>query len=580
VNRNIALSAGALLGLGIVVSPALLLAILPQSETLSVRLPSQRRYIVQQSASPGRGAAIKPRVLPDALLPRISTNAVVAGRGPGIQLHSYSVEYGHRWLEEVTVPTIVGPFLSAQADVCGLSVRLGARMFDTSANAGGIKSAVLRELRKHEPFKVERRTPLGDFKFSFPLVREFDLSFRLGRASMNLEVRLTLQDGTFVSTKTPLTLEAVSGAPSLRRAGPSKIDSGGASFARLRREAEAFASNLGGDSDSAAALCGLTLGLSCAVGAVVADYVGEKVEDETPRVLNQVVTRTIDDAIVRVNDKLSGLRKPFYPRSGQAGDGLRLKLSADPMVTPDDIEFSLCMSVALGSRPLDPAIPGPPGLGDAPAARPAADRPGTHDIELSANRAVLNQLLYYLWQSRSLREIGSSEALLSALPDEVRDLAFDVRGFDPGLPPFIGEPAAAGQALPIVLADVALGVWDQRTVVGNALAEAEIVPDKERISVRARLRHVSVSCAERSSGGVQTLTPCLSDLLPPLRESLGTGSFSREIHGADLLARIPPLAYGGLRLDFSKLAVATNGSTPGVEIRANARIVDEPGGSL
>ncbi len=203
-----------------------------------------------------------------------------------------------------------------------------------------------------------------------------------------------------------------------------------------------------------------------------------------------------------------------------------------------------------------------------PLERSRSNVPGAF-IELTADVNAINQAMYFLWQSGTLRELGHGSAMLDALPEGLRNLAFDVKGFDPALPPTV-EAQAHQYGIPVVLGDVALGAWENRQVVGHAIASIGVEPSGDAVELRARFEQVSVNCVESSTR--TRLTPCLSDLLPAVRDMLAERPFTHHFSGADVLGRLPALTFQGLRLELSNLGARTPPGPSSLRVKVDARI--------
>lgn len=573
MNRHIALCLGGVIAFGVSAVPLGVLTALPEPTHLAVTVPTRSRHLLRGSpveAHPGIGVG------PLAIRDRITSTLVPSRETTGIDLLTYRVEYGHRWLEEAVVPSIVGPFDQEGTYVCGLSVWLGAALFDTNAEARGVKAMLVRKLRRASPFKVSKETPIGTFRFTFSPVRDADIRFHLVTGSARLDVRIELEDGTYIEGDTRLAIESVSGTPALKRIGDAHTSFDGPSFTRLRREAIDFGATLGSnDSDGTGLFCLMTLGVGCVLSSLAADAAAEKIDKEGPATVNGELSKAIDDALAKVNQSLSALRRPLYPLPKRPRDGVRAKLAGDPTIAADGITLPLCVALTVADPKIDPAVPGPP---QAVASLGAGlSRPNGRMIGMRADGRVLNHLLYFLWQSGTLRELGTSTALLDALPSDLQNLAFEVHGFDPGLPPVLIRTMEGTSGLPVALADIGMGTWDRRIVVGHAIGDVSVQTAGDKVTFAAALRHVFADCAEASGASAMSITPCLSDLLPAIRETIKGRSFSRSLSGGDILGRLPRMAFEGLRIDLSRLTASTDPQMMLLEVAADARIAeDEP----
>jgi hypothetical protein len=123
----------------------------------------------------------------------------------------------------------------------------------------------------------------------------------------------------------------------------------------------------------------------------------------------------------------------------------------------------------------------------------------------------------------------------------------------------------------MVLGDVTLGAWENRRVIGHAIASIGVEPSGEAVELRARFEEVSVNCVESTTSSTR-LTPCLSDLLPAVRDMLAERPFTHRLTGADILGRLPALTFQGLRLELSNLQARTPPGPSSLRVKVDARI--------
>jgi hypothetical protein len=93
------------------------------------------------------------------------------------------------------------------------------------------------------------------------------------------------------------------------------------------------------------------------------------------------------------------------------------------------------------------------------------------------------------------------------------------------------------------------------------------------IRMTATLGQLAANCT--ASSGRATLSPCVSDLMPTVRESLVGRPVQAEIPGGDLLAKLPSMSFGGARLQLTDLRATTNGSPVRLSLKVRAAIVGD-----
>ena len=374
-----------------------------------------------------------------------------------------------------------------------------------------------------------------------------------------------LRDNTLIQAAANLKVISSNGAPLVQRVGKVWTNWEGPTYDRMLEQASEKGAVGGG-------FLGGLLGLiffgpaGALVGGVAGGGVGaaagqEKAHEEGQKEAQDTITDQIDYALADLAFGMAKLKHPFAPLPSRPNDTVALSLAKDPTISPEGIAIPICAKVNIGGSKRDPAITGPvfvEPLNDFDTQRASFDT-ASPDLELIANANGINQVLYLLWQSGTLRELGQSSALLDVLPESIRALAFDVTGFDPGLPPTVAQSISAskGNQLTVVLGDVALGTWDRRRVVGHAVTTVGV----EQGDLSARFQQMAVNCVEAVSRPPQLkLTPCLSDLLPAVRETLQEKPLTHRIPSDDLLRRLPDFTFEGLKLDLSKLRVNTTAS--------------------
>jgi hypothetical protein len=159
--------------------------------------------------------------------------------------------------------------------------------------------------------------------------------------------------------------------------------------------------------------------------------------------------------------------------------------------------------------------------------------------------------LYTLWQSGQLARWGRAHALLSRLPAELADTLLLVDGFEPGLPPVVRRGPESG-AWRVTLGDVSVGHVAGARVVAHAELVASVTQQAGGLSLAARDVQPRVSCVTGRPGGV-SLEPCLSDLVPILRERLQSGvAFRIPDRALESVARFD---VRGVHVQLSQIAL-------------------------
>jgi hypothetical protein len=418
-----------------------------------------------------------------------------------------------------------------------------------------------------------------------------------------------LRDGSQIEIPFSIRVQNRGTAPSLELVKLDQPKLTGPPFDQLRscaRSQGALGFGFGG------ALLGCLLGpLGCAagasLGAAVGDQAGEdaarskafqNVNDQLKTQLGDLntklatssgvlITQKVDDGLREASLGLTRLRAPFALLGQHPDDTLAVRLGDEPRISPGGIVLSLCAHSSLGGPKLDPSLAGPLDLESAPPAFTNDLSAAAPTVELRANADGLNQLLYFLWQSGALREMGTSASVRQALPRELEALAFEFGGFDPGLPPTVTPAASHDRGIGLALGDVRLGDWDRRRVVAHALGAVELAPDGERVRLSYALKQLFANCTEAGPTGT-VFTPCVSDLLPSVREQImaatRTGASPCEttpehpyqgppamcIDGGPALTTLTE-KLGGL-VQLSRLKASTEGNPIRVTLGVEARI--------
>jgi hypothetical protein len=543
-------AAGALLGLAALGVFPLAIDSIGHQDGLHVDLSTPGLHASAPSPSSPLPA---PAVGPPSLLPRLQLRPRPAAT-TGLSLLGYRVDYSHRWEREITLPLLTGPFDAEGAQAsCGLALRLGRGLFAGPDGSAAFSAEAARMATKFFPATYS----FSEISVEFPAVERVEarLDPRVGVVHVSLLVHLI--DGTEVSAETDVRLGVADGRVRLERAGPVKARWSGKTRDDLERNP----------------LVAGAMMLDRMFGG--GDLVGKLAQAE--------IGRQADGLLSQVNVGLEALHEPFVPFHDRPDDRAVLRVARAPRVDPQGITLSLCPLLSLAPPLVDPAMRVVPRLRAAPplpspSSAPSPSRPGDRSsgtIELVANADGLNQLVYLLWQTGGLRALGGSSVLLDSLPEAVRALAFDVTGFDPLLPPLAGLPTR-DDGLSFTAANVALGRWGDRTVLGHADLLVGVASEAGAVRVRASLLEPRVDCAELRADGRYRLTPCLADLLPVAREALAGAPASFSFSDGALLDALSRRSFASMKLEVGDLVVSTDASRGEVHALIRARLLSSP----
>lgn len=570
--RKAATAAGILGAAGLFAALPIALGSLPRPIDLEINMLSPRpSQVLESTGAPDLPAKVSPR----RFARRIESIHFPSERAAGIGLHTRRIVYGERWEKEVTVPSLIGPFISEGTYACSLAARLGAGLFDTTKAGAGLKAALHKKLGEAFPRTVHAE----GVSISFPELRETDLTLKLGHGVIDVAISIVLADGTRLQAGFPARLLARDGTPALERAGEVNPAWTGPTKAQAVRAGAQKGAELGG---GLGALAGYILGGpagSSLGGGIGADLGSQMGAGEANRFAEQrakiELTSQVDAALADLSLGLKALREPLSPDPERPRDSIRLKLATNPIVSPFEITLPLCVAVAVGEPKIDAAVPGPARV--LPPAPLAFDTPaGSASAEIIADANGLNQALYFAWQSGLFRKLGRSGLVVNALPEKIRSLAFDVTGFDPGLPPTVTDGSLGSPGVPIVFGDVGLGAWGRRRVAGHGAAMIELHQNGDTLDFLATLRRVTVSCSEPRPGGIIRFSPCLSDLLPAAREVIEAAPLQQSLPGGAILAMLPREPFKGLGVEWSGLRASLRGGPPKLHIQVNARTTPLP----
>jgi hypothetical protein len=568
------------LTVGLVVAAALagsypvLVAAVSERHDLLVEHRSPDPYEVRASSSARKA---HPELLPEAVLARAEETTYPHGGGPGMFLRTWSASYGDRWQREVTLPSLVGPFVPEGEEVCGYDLWLGAGLFDTDGAGAGLKWALDKRLKRQFPF--DEPVEELDMLLHFAAIRRTDLHVVLSDGEVWLLADITLDDGverakkkldqpTRFTASVPVRLRSFEGAPQLARAGAVRVTWQGHSREVLIRAARKEGFEWG------ALLGALVLGYGAIPGALIGEKWSEsKANDKVRLRAERRVTQQLDETLRNMTLSLNAFREPWRPLAGRPGSAVLLRLH-DSSVTRRGIGLSLCATSTVAEA--DAArVPGVTPLREnaEPAPTHAEDR--APKVVVTLTGTALNQVLRFLWQSGALRDWGSSSVLLDQLPAGLENLAFDVTGFDPGLPPVVMPTALRGSLL-AMLGNVRLGSWDERTVVGHAATRLSVSTLNDEIKLNGKVERLAVNCFEQVTSKRVQLTPCLSELLPLARDAVEEREVGYAVRGADLLGKLPQLAFQGVQVLPSNLSVATSTEPVGLTVSVDVALRATP----
>jgi len=501
---------------------------------------------------------------------RVHVETSLPSGASGLDLVSYQATYGDAWKREVIEPALVGPFVAKDGDVCGYAIRIGAALFDTTRAGAGLEDLVLTQVAKQFPATFP--APMG-IKVHFPALDRarsaFTITLAEGRADARLQ--LVFVDKTVLAVRFPARLASENGAPVVRRIGKPQVEFRGP----VKDDVVRQASDLGSEGGAGLGLLGCVFGpLGCAVGvgggALVGSAVGgEAAEIAIPIAVSMTAADTIDGQLGNLG--LGRFEDPWTLSKDRPNDRVRLKLASDPTIVPSAITLPICASVHVSSPMIDAAIAGPV-LTGAKLATPANGTQGKPIIDLAMNADAVNQVTWYLWQSGMLRDLGRSDLALSSLEKAVRAAAFDFTGLDPRLPPTLDARATDDDALSFVMGNVKVGHVDgARDVMSHGRLALSISGREDTVRLSALVRDLHVDCTENVDHAIHR-TACFSDLVPIAREQASKRPFVQDFAGADLLAKMPTLAFGGVTLRLSDLDATTSGKFASLDLRVHGRI--------
>lgn len=533
----------AALGLGtIAAGPWMDEAILGQDMHLTVYGP--RPYAFQQTMP-----VIE--VEPAQARARLERSGVPESAAPGVWFMPWQVTYAHRWERQVAVPIINGKLHQPTEPVCGYAVRVAASAFD-SDQSPGLQDMVTRKLRVMFQ-DINKRLSNDDHSFRFHKVENTQLKFSLGRDEATVRVQVNMGRDESLSARFKIRTRVVAGQLSFALQGSPEVVRSPALQRRMEKSAY----------QDHPFLCRLGWLINACEGIAAS-----KMEEEGAAGIEKFVKQLSTSV-----GQLSDITDPFPDRHG---DRLAITVQDGPVLSPEGLDLRFCVAATLAPPLRDEAIPGFASLGTPPPRFEEALQASRPTLELAASLDGLNQLLFLTWQSGLLGRLGSSSPVLEALPEEVRSLAFEVKGLDPAMPPFLTWRQPGGQPRDgfwtLTLAGVELGTWGARQVIGHSHLVVRAEGHQGVLSFEGRLVNPVVQCQERMASSWK-LTPCLSDLLPAVRETLGDRPLSKNFDAAavltSLLEQVDPAVL--VNTNDIHIEMKPTGATLRVDLRLRSR---------
>jgi len=468
---------------------------------------------------------------PESILKRLDPAGVADQRGPGLALRGWAVEYGKRWHRGIDIPLLMGPFDRAgQPDGCGFSVRIRPGVFEATKGGGALAQIAKRQLNANLPvtFRCGPAT-----KITLPKATRVQMVLSMRRGHILVSLGATLPDTTRIGARTRLAFRNEDGRLQIQRTTPLE---------------PLFEGPLRDECSGAATI-------------KVVDFVRWLWDGTTESIVTSearaTITNHIGPVIRELNSSLGKLNQPFSLFEQRPQDRISLRLGSEPVVSPEGLVLTLCPAMSLASPKVDSAITGPPRSSVEPPRFGGLGSPRAPRIDLLANAHGMNQLLYVLWQTGQLSRWGRSSVILDRLPDDIRALAFDVTGFDPRLPPVLSAVGTHPGSVRIRFANVAVGSWDQRTVLGHVDVDTQVRGQQGRVSVGGELAKPKVQCAQQIQPRRWRLTPCLSELMPLLADRIAGQPMSFHLDLSWILRKLSRHSLGGMGLKLSDLKAQT-----------------------
>jgi len=590
----------------------------PLPPNLSVEVPSRTGHLVETDSGPKFGE-LEPE--PEDLESRLEIESWGSSRRR-LQLDLYRASWGSRWVEEVAVPTLTGPFHAEDDYVCGYRVGISAPVLDTEGTAKPVVDALTGALTSLSLGVTRTITLFGTsktFNFGFPAVESVDLRFTFGDGYIAPDFKIVLTDQSYIQGTAKLTLASDDGRPRLKVLGRPTTRYGGGAFLRLKQAAAEFGEEFGYEvrwdlpkeevvraaresgwvpswlpddlTDAAIYTLYLGCGSKIANNALCEEVVADRARAEGRRraldMVNQLlpvevakrVGEEFDQVVSTLNGHLGGLTKPWQPFGSDGGVTVAFRLSEAPAIDPTGIRVALCMKwTAEGIEAPSPDVPGAPLFdGEGEPFELSGERPV---IRVRASTDALNHLLWGLWRAGKLQEWGELSHLMALFAEDesqrqdlnrfLQSLVLEVTGFDPRLPPVLATSRASDDELILTVANAIIGTAEDRTVRGHVEGGVTVSQVGDEVRLGLRVRRVAANCSEPAGNSV-TLTPCFSDLLPPLREQLAQVDKTVSLQGSEVLMKIPVLEFKGMRMALSDLQVETVRPGPALDIEVVPR---------
>jgi len=479
------------------------------------------------------------RVGPSELTGRVG-HVVRGDENPGIELQTWQLTYGGRWEREVTWPVLRGPFHAPWGEwPCALGLVLRPELFDDGAPGGDdLASAIDAEIRRAFPIGLDRRVPkVVRDAIEFPKVHDTKVSVVLGEGTLDARADIVFVDGATLAVDARLKLQrrVLSGEP-------NEDDPGDLEAVVVR-----------------ARLLGWT-------GPTRSGVFQQIIGRVARRVGKGIAQQYVRDHVVKT---LAPLRLPT-PRAvlpGRPNDELGVALCADPEIRPDGLRLPLRITAKLSPQK-DLVIPGPVRVGG--ALRWPEERNGKR-LQVVFSREGLSQLVYLAWQSGLLSEWAEDPALLDSFEARAADrLAFELTGLELNMPPTFMPDDQDGWRLRI--AQVGLGPMGRREVIAHADMHLTSLGTTDVLGFRGRVEQVWLDCLEPRRAGGFRLSPCLSDVLPILRDSDELRTPVEMTLDPRLLKRLTTTSFAGYDIHLSKVRATGPDRHGQMVVEADARI--------
>ena len=492
----------------------------------------------------GRASREGPTVLPPEIRGRVDETNHPGG---GMDLRVWHTTYAKRWEREVSLP-VLGPLRSGAEATCGYEVALRQEMLDTRF-AEGLAGILLPHAQRAideanaKLEAVERSGALESTSFRFPRVRSISLVPKVGGGQVAVQLVIDFGSGRSLTFSFAVVLESERGLLRPRLAGRARVEPSPVLLDEVQTQ---VARDHG-------FVCSFWPFVDCKRA------VSSKVQSEGASAVAALV-----ELVGKAAAKAQELPSPV---AGRPGDTYAVTLQRDPLADDGVLSFPLCLAATLSAPLRDTAVSGyvlAPATQASPTtphhARPAG-------LTLTATPDALNHLLYLAWQTDFLGTLGRSSAVLDGLPAEARKLAFTFSGLDPQLPPALSNFRTDSATLSVL--SVKVGTWDRRDVVGHARLGISLSAGGSAVTVRATPLFLSANCTQGQGRHGFLLTPCLSDLLPGVRER---ASLQQLEHTLDLGDKLLPLGRKmGVGLELHE--VTTELHPGGLRATATVRLI-------